>query len=124
LEAAKQAGGILKSGKYDLAHDGWIGGVDPDDDTMWACDQFPPAGYNTRFYCDPRIDAQERIGMTNFDRHSRAIAYSRINALLAEDAPLDFLYWTKRLDAVRDTLHGYTPAPAVTEFWNSWEWSI
>jgi len=124
LEAAKQAGGILKSGNFDIAHDGWIGGVDPDDETMWACDQIPPAGYNTRFYCDPRIDAQVRIGMTNFDRRARSVAYSRINALLAEDAPLDFLYWTKRLDAVRDTLHGYKPAPAVTEFWNAWEWSI
>jgi peptide/nickel transport system substrate-binding protein len=124
LEAAKQAGGILKSGNFDIAHDGWIGGVDPDDETMWACDQIPPAGYNTRFYCDARIDAQERIGMTNFDRRTRAVAYSRINALLAEDAPLVFLYWTKRLDAVRDTLHGYMPAPAVTEFWNAWEWSI
>jgi len=123
LEAAAQDGGILKTGKYDVAHDGWIGGVDPDDVSMWGCDQIPPAGYNTRFYCDPRIDEQERIGIRNFDRDVRARAYSRINALLAEDAPLDFLYWTKRLDAVRDTLHGYTPAPAVTEFWNSWEWS-
>ena len=124
MEAAKQAGGILKNGKFDIAHDGWIGGVDPDDETMWGCDQIPPAGYNTRFYCDPRIDTQERIGMANFDRRTRAAAYSRINALLAEDAPLEFLYWTKRLDAARDTLHGYKPAPAVTEFWNSWEWSI
>ncbi|HEY5095614.1 MAG TPA: peptide ABC transporter substrate-binding protein [Candidatus Eremiobacteraceae bacterium] len=124
LEAAKQAGGILKNGNFDVAHDGWIGGVDPDDDTLFACDQIPPAGYNTTFYCDPRIDAQLHIGMTNFDRSVRAAAYSRIDALLAQDAPLDFLYWTKRLDAVRDTLHGYRPAPAVTEFWNSWEWSI
>jgi len=124
LEAARQAGGILKNGNYDVAHDGWIGGVDPDDDTLWACDQIPPAGYNTTFFCDPRIDEQLHIGMTNFDRRARAAAYSRVNALLAEDAPVDFLYWTKRLDAVRDTLHGYKPAPAVTEFWNSWEWSI
>jgi peptide/nickel transport system substrate-binding protein len=123
LEAARQAGGILKTGNFDIAHDGWIGGVDPDGATNWACDQIPPAGYNTRFFCDPRIDEQVRIGMTNFDRKTRAAAYFRIDALLAEDAPLEFLYWTKRLDAVRDTLKGYKPAPAVTEFWNSWEWS-
>ena len=123
FEAAAADGGILNSGNFDVAHDGWISGVDPDDDTLFACDQAPPGGYNHAFYCDQRIDDQERIALTHYDRATRARAYSAIDALLAEDVPYDFLYWTKRDDAVRDTLHGYRPAPAVTEFWNSWEWS-
>jgi len=123
FEAAAADGGILNSGKFDVAHDGWISGVDPDDDTLYACDQVPPAGYNHAFFCDKRIDEQESIALTHYDRPTRARAYSRIDSLLSEDAPYDFLYWTKRDDAVRNTLHGYRPAPSVTEFWNSWQWS-
>jgi peptide/nickel transport system substrate-binding protein len=122
LFAAKGAGGIVNNGKFDVLWTGWIGGVDPDDDTLWACDQMPPQGYNLSQYCDPRIDAQERIALTSYDPDVRRAAYWRIQSLLDEDVPVDFLFWTHLHDAVRDDLQGYAPAPAVTSFSNPWEW--
>jgi hypothetical protein len=38
--------------------------------------------------------------------------------------PVIFMYFVDRDDAVRDGLEGYRPAPAVTEFWNTWEWRM
>ena len=39
-------GGILPSGRYDLALYGWFAGMDPDDSGQFTCDQRPPAGYD------------------------------------------------------------------------------
>jgi peptide/nickel transport system substrate-binding protein len=124
LFAAKEAGGIMNNGKYDIAWTGWIGGVDPDDATLWTCDQQPPSGYNQSFSCDPRIDAQERIALTSYDIGVRRAAYWRIQELIDEDVPGDFLFWTRANDAFRVELKGYRPAPTVTELWNPWQWEI
>lgn len=120
--AAKPSGGIVQSGNFDIAAQGWLGGVDPDDKTLWTCDERPPNGFNAQLLCDSRIDAQERIALTSYDRNIRKTAYQRIQRLLNEDIPVVFLYWTMRNDSVRNSLRGYRPAPTVTEFWNSWAW--
>lgn len=122
LYAAKASGGIVNNGRYDIGWLGWIGGVDPDDATLWACDQFPPNGYNESYYCDPRIDAAERIALSSFDQDVRRKAYWRIQELLQEDLPVDFLFWTHSRDVMRPDLQDYRPAPTVTEFSNPWQW--
>ena len=119
--ADKHAGGVLAQGRFDVAYEGWIGGVDPDDIALWACDQ--RGGYNHSFICDPRIDAQERIALSHYDIPTRRAAYDRIQRLLAEDVPVTFLWWTKRNDLIANTLKGYKPAPTVTTFGNVWEWN-
>ncbi len=121
IYAAKAAGGILSNGKFDLAYEGWIGGVDPDDDALWGCDQ--RGDYNHSFICDPRIEEQESIALTHYDIPTRKAAYRRIQELLAEDMPVVFLWWQYRNDVVSKSLKEYKPAPAVTTFWNSWQWS-
>lgn len=124
LFAAKNAGGILDNGKFDIAWSGWIGGVDPDDATLWSCNQTPPNGYNLSFYCDKRIDAEETIALSSYDQRVRAAAYRRIAQLLAEDVPVEFLFWTHSHDAMRSQLRNFVPAPTVTQFSNPWQWSI
>jgi peptide/nickel transport system substrate-binding protein len=124
LFAAKNDGGILNNGKFDVAWTGWIGGLDPDDATLWSCDQTPPNGYNLAAYCDPRIDAQEKIALTSYDQDVRRQAYRRIGQLLNEDVPVDFIFWTHVHDAMRDELQDYQPAPTVTVFSNPWQWRI
>jgi peptide/nickel transport system substrate-binding protein len=119
--ADKNAGGVLSQGKFDIAYEGWIGGLDPDDIALWACDQ--RGGFNHSFICDPRIDAAERDALTHYDLPTRRAAYIRIQDLLAADVPVQFLWWTRRNDLVANSLHNYRPAPAVTTFWNSWQWN-
>jgi len=121
--ATKQSGGIVNSGKFDVSAQGWVGGVDPDNSSLWACAQQPPNGFNTTFLCDPRIDAAIEITLTANDRARRRAAYQRIQELLDEIVNVDFLYWVNRNDAVRDGLQGWDPAPSVTPFWNNWNWS-
>jgi ABC-type transport system substrate-binding protein len=124
LEASAGAGGVINNGRFDVSLDGWIAGVDPDDSTLWMCDQHPPVGWNRSRSCDRELDQQERIALTHYDRPTRGAAYQRIQELLARDLPAVFLYYSQRNDAVSDGLVGYRPAPAVTEFWNTWEWRM
>lgn len=124
LEASQGAGGVLSNGTFDVSLDAWIAGVDPDDSTLWMCDQWPPAGWNRSRSCDRRLDEQERIALTSYDRATRRAAYWRIQELLAQDLPVVFFYFAQRNDALRIGLTGYRPAPAVTEFWNTWEWQM
>ena len=119
--ADKNFGGVLSQGKFDVAYEGWIGGMDPDDIALWGCDQ--RGGFNHSLICDPRIDAAERTALTHYDVPTRRDAYVKIQDLLAEDVPVDFLFFQRRNDLIANSLHGYKPAPTVTTFWNSWQWT-
>jgi peptide/nickel transport system substrate-binding protein len=124
LMAALQVGGIIQSGKYDISLFSWINGVDPDDSAFTMCDQWPPHGQNTFRYCDPKLDAAERVALTHYDRATRKAAYDKIQALLTQDEPFIVVWFSRRVSALNTDFINYKPAHAVTQFWNSWEWQI
>jgi len=117
--AQKADGGILEGGKYDIALTGWVLGADPDDSTLWMCDQEPPYGYNTSFYCDPRIDAAEHEALQSYDFAARRAAYWKVQELLAEDVPAVFLTWVDNSYVVRDSVQDFNPGE---NFYGSWGW--
>jgi len=118
------AGGILQGGKYDAGLLSWINGVDPDDSTLFMCDQFPPKGQNIYRFCDPALDAQERIALSSYDPDVRKAAYYKIQEILAEQEPMILNWYVQRQDVANSDLKNYKPAHAVTTFWNTWEWEI
>jgi peptide/nickel transport system substrate-binding protein len=124
LFASYGAGGVLQTGKFEAGNYSWVNGVDPDDATLWMCNQFPPSGQNTYRICDPRIDAQEQIALTQYDKATRKKAYDAIQDYLAEDEPAIYLWFVQRIDIANVDFKGYKPAHAVSEFWNTWEYSI
>jgi len=118
------AGGIIQTGKYDIAFFGWANGVDPDDSAFTMCDQWPPNGQNVYHYCNPQLDTAERIALSVYRQAERKKQYDLIQRLLAADQPFLVLWFNRRLGVVSTDLTGFRPAHAVTEFWNTWEWSI
>ena len=122
--ATMQAGGILQSGKFDSGFFSWLNGVDPDDSTLFMCDQFPPNGQNTYHLCEHDLDAAERVAMTEYDQDKRKAAYDKIQSILAEQAPLAIIWYVRRQDIVNNDLRNYKPAHAVTTFWNTWEYEL
>jgi peptide/nickel transport system substrate-binding protein len=121
--ATKAMGGILNSGKYDLAEYAWIAGADPDDSSAWMCDTVPPAGNNVTLYCNPQFDAAERDALSHFDQARRKKDYSITQSLLASDAPAAFQYYQRRRYALSTGLHNFTPN-GVSEGWNAFQWSL
>jgi peptide/nickel transport system substrate-binding protein len=122
--ASYGAGGIIQTGKFDVAFDSWLNGVDPDDSTLWLCNQFPPNGENVYHFCDSRVDAAERIALGTNDRAVRKRAYDTIQAVLAERVPVIIAWYSRRLAVANSDLKNYRPAHAVTSFWNCYEWHI
>ena len=118
------AGGILMAGKYDVASYSWTNGTDPDDSTQWMCDQFPPAGQNQGRYCNPHLDAAERVALASNDPAVRKRAYDTIQAIWTRDVPGIVTWFARRVVVENVDLKNYKPAHAVSDFWNAYEWDI
>jgi peptide/nickel transport system substrate-binding protein len=121
---AQQNGGILNSYKYEMAYYGWVNGVDPDDSSLYACDQFPPAGQNSLHWCDKKLDDAEKDALSTFDIARRQADYAIIQTELAEQVPTIILYAERRADVFTDRFKGYKASPATSAYWNSWEWTM
>lgn len=124
LFATYQAGGIIQGSKFDIAFYSWVNGIDPDDATNFLCDQFPPHGQNVYKFCDKDLDAAEQIALTDYDQSHRKAAYDKVQRILADKVPLIIMWFNRRQDVFNTDFKNYKPAHAVTEFWNTWEWSI
>jgi peptide/nickel transport system substrate-binding protein len=117
------ANGTLARGHYDLALYTWIAGIDPDDSSQFTCANIPPGGFNQAYFCDPAMDAAQRVALQTYAISARKAAYARIEENLERNVPLDFLWWPKQIQAVNPDLRGFDPNPVV-ETWNAWQWSI
>jgi peptide/nickel transport system substrate-binding protein len=122
--ANAHAGGIVQSGKMDLALTSWLNGVDPDDSMMVTCAARAPAAQNYYRFCDPAVDRAEQVALTSYDRRVRTAAYARVQDRLVNDVPFLTLWFNRHIDVVSDDLHGFRPPHAVTMFWNTWEYRI
>ena len=118
------AGGILQTGKFDVGYFGWFNGADPDDSTLWMCDQMPPNGQNSYHFCNRELDAQERIALGSYDLQTRRRAYFKIQEILNEEEPVIFLLAQQRVGTINSDLKNYKPSHAVSVLWNPWEWEI
>ena len=114
----------MQTGKFDIGNLSWLNGVDPDDSTLLMCDQFPPRGQNSMRFCDPELDAAEGLALGSNDRAVRKRAYDRIQAIVADQVPVIYNWYVRRIAVANTDLKNYRPAHAVTSFWNPWEWEI
>jgi len=121
--ASLQSGGVVYNGRYQLAMFEWGVGLDPDDSWLYACDQQPPQGENSMFWCDPKVDAAERGALTTFDVAARRADYAVIQSEIADQVPMIFLYAQRRADAYSTRLAGFRPAPTFA-YWNAWQWEM
>ncbi len=122
--ASKQSGGILNGGKYQLAYYGWVSGVDPDNSSLYRCNQFPPQGQNTLFWCDHTLDAAEVDALTHVDQARRIRDYHIISTELGEQAPTVFMFAERRVDVMPKQFSGFSPSPAESANWNAYDWSM
>jgi peptide/nickel transport system substrate-binding protein len=115
--------GILQTGRFDLGMSGWFAGVDPDNSSNFVCKNIPPGGYNYTRYCNPLMEAAQRVALQNYDRPTRTLAYATIEERLARDIPQIFFWWDNQAQAINPDFKGFDPNP-VTESWNAYQWSI
>ena len=110
-------------GAYDLAEFASSTGYDPDNHTYFQCNQLTsaPGGFNVSHYCNPQVDAQYKIELTNPDQSARKAAFTQIHTILSQDLPVMYYYTYPDLAVYKNTVHNYLPA-GTGETWNIWEW--
>ncbi len=121
--APASQGGVLPSGNFDLANTGWSSSADPDNSPLFTCSAVAPAGQNVSRYCNPALDAEERVALGSYDLAVRKRAYAKIERILSEDLPMVFLYYPKARFGMNPSLQGFSPN-GVTVTWNAYLWSL
>jgi peptide/nickel transport system substrate-binding protein len=116
-------GGILTTGKFDLAISGWIAGIDPDDHSLYACNQTPPNGVNYDRYCSQAMDADQAAALSSYEEAPRKKAYFAIQQLIALDVPEIIVWYSRNPQATNPDFKGFAPNP-VNEAWNAYQWEI
>lgn len=101
----------LNSGDFDLTVCGWSGFVDADE---YLHDLFITDGaYNQQNYSNPKVDELLEKGRVTIDEEERKEIYKEVQKLIAEDAPMAFLYMNSFTVAMRDNIKGYTVHPTA-----------
>jgi len=112
------AGGLLLSGRFDLAYITWRTGLDPDDSDIVTCHGVA----NYAGFCDAKLDELELKALSDLDTARRRDAYIAIQRRLAAEIPYDFLYAPRYSFAVQNGVRGFAPTP-YSPTWNAREWS-
>lgn len=120
-----EAGGILASGKFDVALVASVARPDPDASYRWRSDQVPPEGQNRSRYRDPAVDALCDAGQRALARAERKAIYAKLSAKLAADLPVLPLVYPTSVTATSARLRHYAPNPTLRgNLWNAWAWTL
>ncbi|HXP93734.1 MAG TPA: ABC transporter substrate-binding protein [Candidatus Binatia bacterium] len=120
----KDAGGILDSGRYDIALTSWSPSLDPDRSYLFGCIARPPGGGNSMAYCNPAFDRAERRGMRSYDEAARARAYQDAGDILVRDVPVIPIGFERNAYAVSPRFANFKPNVLGRDYWNAWEWEL
>ena len=73
---------------------------------------------------DRELGDWQRAGRISYDPAKRKLYYAKIQRRIHDDVPIYTIVWRANVDAVSDRMRNFKPAPAISDFWNSYEWDI
>ncbi|MBC5806823.1 MAG: ABC transporter substrate-binding protein [Candidatus Eremiobacter antarcticus] len=125
LFATYGSNGILARGKFYLSLYAWQYTVpDPDNTQTIGPNELPPAGTNYTFWVDQELGSWQRAAQAHYGRSERRPYYVNIQRRIHDAVPMHTIVWRASIDIVSTDLKNFKPAPAVSDFWNSYEWEI
>lgn len=111
----------------------WTNANDPDDIYYWHSSQIPvspgaPGGNLPAFFYpygfQEEIDQLTADAALELDFAKRQVLYQDIQALLAEEVPVLFLYWEHAFPAARSDVGGVWPSAWTPLLWNASDWYL
>jgi peptide/nickel transport system substrate-binding protein len=97
---------------FDLTVCGWVGFVDPDE---WTYELFHSTGkWNQQGYRNPQVDTLLEQGRRTTARETRKQVYAEAQRLIAEDAPMVFLYANDQASAALPSVAGFNAHPTAS----------
>ena len=116
--------GPIYGGSYDLALYQTTLNWDPDVYNFVACDRWYPQGQNVLRFCDRRLDALQRSGLSTDIPARRAIVYRLASRLMWSDVAYVPIYNLRRLIVASADLKSYSVNPTSAPWWNAYRWDI
>ena len=107
--APAQTGGILYSGKYDVAQFGWVTNPNGDLTNIYGCDRIPPKGQNVPRWCNRAADAAMKRFIGSYDLAEQRAASRIVQEALVRDVPTIVLDAREDVYAFNDDLHDFHP---------------
>lgn len=102
----------LGQGDFTMTVVGWVGFVDPDE---WTYNLFHSDGkFNQQQYANPALDELLEAGRATLGREPRHDLYNQAQRIIADQAPMVFLYVNDHTSAWRQNVQGYTVHPTAT----------
>jgi peptide/nickel transport system substrate-binding protein len=101
----------IKKRRFEVIVLGWGIGLDPDQYSIWHSSQTGPDDLNHISYANPEIDELLERGRASCLEADRKKSYDRLQAILAEDQPLVFLYFRDALPVVSSRVRGPAESP-------------
>jgi peptide/nickel transport system substrate-binding protein len=119
-------GGILKTGRFDLALYAFLAPPDPSTKDGSYSERFiPPAGQNYSRIRNARLTELLTRGGRTFDFAGRKRIYDEVAMIVADEIPIIPLLWVTQLDVMPSSLRGYRPNPTQSgDTWNVAEWRL
>lgn len=112
-----------KPGTYDIAEFEDSLTYDADDASLFACNQFPPNGFNINFYCNKQLDSLFIQEQSTADPTARQQVFNQIHQIYLTEYPFITLYGPTDIAMHKNTAQNYTPGPmGAQEDNNVWSW--
>ena len=121
LFASYQEGGILDTGKFEVAILGQGYGLAGSLDPILTCNQIPPAGFNTVRFCDPELDRMMARSSEAYDPAEAKMLSAQIQRAAAADVPIVTLFIPQDNFVVNADLKGLGN---VANLDSAYRWSI
>ncbi|MGA9273830.1 MAG: peptide ABC transporter substrate-binding protein [Candidatus Cybelea sp.] len=100
-------GGPLRTGRFNIASQGWIGGGDPEQSVTFACSQIGPDGNNISRYCERRFEAAFKDQAITPNDRRRAADFQAMQRIVYRDLPVIPLDYLRYFDAVNVRVTGF-----------------
>ncbi len=107
--------------RYDIAEFEDSLSHDPNDSGLFACNQFPPTGFNIDFYCNAALDNLFAQEQATADPGVRQQLFRQIHQIYLTQFPFIVLYSPKSVALVHKGTHNYLPEP-FSDTYNIAEW--
>ena len=110
------------AGRYDIVEFIYDLGYDPDDSVLFACNKFPPIGYNVISYCNPALDNLFAQEQATTDPGVRQQLFIQIHRIYLTQFPFIALYSPEYFALPYKRNHNYEPGPFWRDTYNIWQW--
>jgi peptide/nickel transport system substrate-binding protein len=109
LFGAYSANGIQTRGNYTGAINQQGYGYSGTVEAIFACNQFPPAGFNTVRYCNPQLDRLMDRFDGSYDPAVRKTTLAAIQRIIADEVPVITLFFPSDNFVYNGDLHNFAP---------------